>query len=122
MVSLHLPVSILLAIPSVPAIYKLMLAFPLVCLAASMAGRIFRNLKLETLQIESSKRSTSSNIVPLSRIYVQRNTVVSPPHASSQLPRNYDQQISIDLEQPKRNASGGLSQDVPFRTEVWDMK
>ncbi|KAF5353992.1 hypothetical protein D9756_007076 [Leucocoprinus leucothites] len=49
---LNLPVGILIVIPQIPPIYKLILSFPFVPLTASMACRVFRNIKIEDMMRE----------------------------------------------------------------------
>jgi hypothetical protein len=60
---LQIPVLILTAVPSVAPIYKLMLTFPLGCLSASMASRIFRNM-----QKREPKQSSESEPTVLSEV------------------------------------------------------
>ncbi|KAF5354271.1 hypothetical protein D9756_007040 [Leucocoprinus leucothites] len=49
-ICLNLPCGILLSIPSVPSPYKVMMTSPLITLAASMACRVFRNLRMQDFQ------------------------------------------------------------------------
>ncbi|KAL9709645.1 hypothetical protein Ac2012v2_007384 [Leucoagaricus gongylophorus] len=51
---LQVPVLVLTAMPSVSPSVKLMVTFPLGCLAASMACRVFRNLKMSDTQDQLS--------------------------------------------------------------------
>lgn len=51
---LQVPVLVLTAMPSVSPNVKLMVTFPLGCLAASMACRVFRNLKMSDTQDQLS--------------------------------------------------------------------
>ncbi|KAF9447365.1 hypothetical protein P691DRAFT_760851 [Macrolepiota fuliginosa MF-IS2] len=58
-ICLSLPVGILIILPSTPPIYKLVLGFPLISLTASMACRVFRNMKLHDLRIENQAATFS---------------------------------------------------------------
>ncbi|KAJ3567094.1 hypothetical protein NP233_g6582 [Leucocoprinus birnbaumii] len=86
---LQIPVLVLTAIPSVSPNLKLMLTFPLGCLAASMACRIFRNMKMDDNQLRFPATVSDVNFVPSSRLQVSgisssaRPPTVSVPHPAA---------------------------------------
>ncbi|KAF5354058.1 hypothetical protein D9756_006974 [Leucocoprinus leucothites] len=74
-ICLQVPVVILIVIPSIPPIYKLMLTFPLGSLSASMASRIFRNMRKH----EPDSTQSESNFATLSRLWKSTLPPTSAP-------------------------------------------
>ncbi|KAJ3575394.1 hypothetical protein NP233_g1128 [Leucocoprinus birnbaumii] len=72
----QIPVLIITAIPSVPPNVKLMVTFPLGCLASSMACRIFRNMKMFDSEYDMRTGMSISDVsfAPSSRTPQSRDT------------------------------------------------
>ncbi|KXN82660.1 hypothetical protein AN958_02337 [Leucoagaricus sp. SymC.cos] len=120
---LQVPVLVLTAIPSVSANLKLMLTFPLGCLAASMACRIFRNMKLEDsqrLELLPQTSLSTVNFTPASRL---RGTVTNP-HSQAHLgSRSLDYTVSVSYPQRKASSTTPSSpDDVPPQAQGWNSK
>ncbi|XP_006456213.1 hypothetical protein AGABI2DRAFT_122127 [Agaricus bisporus var. bisporus H97] len=82
-ICLDFPIGILIALPSTPVEFKLMLTYPAVALSASMASRVFRISK------EGSVRGRSQPTIPISDVNFAHN----PRHVKSTLGiHNHDQE------------------------------
>lgn len=77
-ICLSIPIAILIVIPIIPPTYQAMLSFPFTNLVASMACRIFRNLKLHPPPGFEDKLPTISRINPSDPSSAVHESHISP--------------------------------------------
>lgn len=110
---LQIPVLVLTAIPSVSPNLKLMLTFPLGCLAASMACRIFRNMKMNDSQFEMQPLMTDVHFAPSSRLHGSGFTSTSRARVESR-----SLQPGVPVTFPQRSLSSGSSSPDDIMTSA----
>jgi hypothetical protein len=105
-ICLDFPIGVLIALPSTPVDYKLMLTYPAITLAASMACRVFRISK------EPSTRGGLRQTMPVSDVNFAQNPRHNHAKSTFGIPESVDLRTTAQMSSTLPSHSHEVSSSV----------